>query len=442
MDDNTVGRTGFVRLGQDSEPRWREALALGVDEGWVHLLVRAVSTREIPKGMSRVEIAGKSFFLLGVPQNRFLGSCGSQQCLALEAELKELLEIGQTKLAASDSDLHFLSAGESPRGEPRRKQSRSRGSQQLQEASSSSESGGASESSEDQEMKQTLAKLQKNWLGEATSSGDKGGKPKKEKKKGRHSLLATSRKKEPNDAQVSIGQLALKSLEEEKDPLRALLTVQLMKDLHKHRHRSRSSSRKRSVSSNSSQSSSRSSGKPTRKSKRKMRRRPLKYVKRYVRSVEKELGAEDRPFRVSEMGRKINWGKQKTLQRVHFMMSETLELMLKQKWERAALQLVLNLKALHQTALDGGDWSVGWLLSHLPDPFNKQRFGGDAEELSHVTAYLKSMAELERNTERLRATMPWNSQTSQGEGSEKESKKYKKKGKGKGAKPDEEKTES
>ena len=232
------------------------------------------------------------------------------------------------------------------------------------------------------------------------------------------------------------------------------MTMQLVRDLKSEKKGSRSSRHHAETSSQSSNSSGSSSGKPSKKNhagkavenfeaaKRRMRRRPLHYVRKYVRMVERELGAEDRPFRVSELGRKVNWGKQKTLQRCHYMLSETLELMLKEKWEKAALQLVLNLKAIHQTALDGGDWSVGWMLTHLADPFTKQRFGGDPEELGHVTAYLKSMADLEKHSEKLRASMPWSGQTFNNKGSEADKKKKKPKGKGKGNKTEEEKSET
>ena len=54
-----------------------------------------------------------------------------------------------------------------------------------------------------------------------------------------------------------------------------------------------------------------------------MRRNPIKYVKKFVRGIEQELGAEDRPFKINELGRKMPWG-----QRCHFMLSEVLEFLL------------------------------------------------------------------------------------------------------------------
>lgn len=75
--------------------------------------------------------------------------------------------------------------------------------------------------------------------------------------------------------------------------------------------------------------------------------------------------------------------------------------MLRQDFEKAALQTVLTLQSLHQASLDG-NWQVAWLLTHTEDPFQKKVFGGTAEDLQNVTSYLKSMNELARTTESLR----------------------------------------
>ena len=143
------------------------------------------------------------------------------------------------------------------------------------------------------------------------------------------------------------------------------------------------------------------------------------------KKVEHNLGASDRPFNLSEAGKKVSWGKQKSLQRVHYLMSETLEMLLKGKTEKACLQLVLSLRAVHQAAIDQ-DWSVAWMITHLDDPFSRPRWGGDVTELANVTAYLRSMAELEKSTEKLR------SQNGTSENSQSTDNPGRRKGKGKG----------
>lgn len=58
---------------------------------------------------------------------------------------------------------------------------------------------------------------------------------------------------------------------------------------------------------------------------------------------------------------------------------------------------------MHQAGLDGGDWQIGWLLARIPeDPFQRRLFGGDAQSLQHVTAYLRSMNELAKSTDSLK----------------------------------------
>lgn len=43
------------------------------------------------------------------------------------------------------------------------------------------------------------------------------------------------------------------------------------------------------------------------------------------------------------------------------------------------------------------------MITHLENPFSRPRWGGDEAELGNVAAYLRSMAELEKSTAKLRA---------------------------------------
>ena len=137
-------------------------------------------------------------------------------------------------------------------------------------------------------------------------------------------------------------------------------------------------------------------------SKKKMFRNPVKHVKRYVHSLQEELGAQEKPFRLVDYNRRIQWGKHRSLQRCHYLVSVILEELLREEPERAARRAVLTLQALHQTSLDNGSWQIGWLLTHVEDPFEKKLFGGGPQSLQHVTSYLKSMSELAKTTQNLR----------------------------------------
>ena len=230
---------------------------------------------------------------------------------------------------------------------------------------------------------------------------------------------ANSRRKEEKDREVSVQDI-IAGMGAGTDPLKTLVALQLTDRLKKdrrraRRHRTRSDSSRSSKVSSSSSDSSRSSRSHRHRrtghakaiesyqaSKRRMFRRPLHHIKKYVKEVERELGAEDgKPYNLTDMGRKVSWGKQRNLQRCHFLLSDILEKLLKGKTEEGTLQVVLGLRAVHQAAIDG-EWTVAWMLTHLPDVWSKEQWGGDPEDLGNVANYLRSMQELNRSTERLR----------------------------------------
>ena len=57
--------------------------------------------------------------------------------------------------------------------------------------------------------------------------------------------------------------------------------------------------------------------------------------------------------------------------------------------------VVQGLKATHQAAIDNGSWDNAWLLTTLPDPLRRERFGGEEEELEIVGQYQKALKEVE-----------------------------------------------
>lgn len=155
-----------------------------------------------------------------------------------------------------------------------------------------------------------------------------------------------------------------------------------------------------------------------------MKKQPLKHVKRYVREIKEQLGAtNETPFSLSDWSKRINWGKNKSLMRLHYGMSEVLETLLKGKSEQAALQLTNLLRATHQCSLDGGNWKVAWLLTHLADPLDRPRFGGEAQSLEIIASYVRAMGDLEKRSK----WMP----TAADEELDKEPRKVKGKGRGK-----------
>ena len=118
---------------------------------------------------------------------------------------------------------------------------------------------------------------------------------------------------------------------------------------------------------------------------------------KYITEIEEHMGvSSEQPYRLSDYSRKINWGRNKTLMRIHYAVSELLQVQLSGKPNQAALQSVQLVRALHQASLDKGSWRAAALLLAHQDPLERQRFGGEPEQLEQVAWYLKAMEELEK----------------------------------------------
>ena len=415
-----TGRIAYLQLASTFDnPRWREAVVLQHNPEWVRVAVRAKRPSEIGDQFTTFSHDGKCYFLVELRHHQLSAFHGGA-CLQLGAET-DVVIAASTGLFDSEEDLVFASASEeAAQSKAKTKQDRN---PQMHSSSSSSE--------ESADLTAALTKLKKTWLGggtegDAVEKKQRGRSEKREK----FPLLTTARKKsqdkEDKRKDLLNPDALIASLNQDQDPLRALLTMQLAealgKKLNRRKHRKKSSSSRscssqtsRSARSSSSEGSSRKRGHAKaiaqhQAAKKKMFRRPLRYVRGYVKEVEAELGTAGKPYHLHEAGRRIAWGKQKSLQRVHFLLSEILTAILEKKHEEAALQTVLALRATHQAALDG-DWSLAWLLTHQPNVWEKRQWGGTPEELGNVAAYLKSMDELNRHAEKARSShQPWLSQ--------------------------------
>ena len=126
----------------------------------------------------------------------------------------------------------------------------------------------------------------------------------------------------------------------------------------------------------------------------------MKHVKVHIDEVMEEMGVVDgQPWQLMDYSKKIPWGQFRTLFRYHFMTMAALKPLLEGEPEQAALQLVLNLRSIHQALLDEGQWHTAWQLSHLPDPLGKKKFGGTARDLELIAGYNRSIKELEKKNQ-------------------------------------------
>ena len=136
-----------------------------------------------------------------------------------------------------------------------------------------------------------------------------------------------------------------------------------------------------------------------RKEKREMQKNPKRHRRRYIKEVEAVLGvSRDTPYLLTDFTKRISWGKHRTLQRLRYAISDTLQLQLAGHTDRAGLQMTQILRAIHQCSLDQGDWRVAWHLLHLQDPVEKPRFGGEPQQLEVVAGYIRAMNDLEKKS--------------------------------------------
>ncbi|CAK9004843.1 unnamed protein product [Durusdinium trenchii] len=405
-----VGDIAYLKLDQ-FEPAWRQGLVVASSPKSSRLVLAVRCTtaelREKGSGLSSFDCKECRYILVEGRPAQIRASC-DQPLRGLEVSTDALLK---TALEALDSeDLQYATASEDlPITTPA---AGSKMGQQPELLGSGTESSLEEDGSGD-ELIQLLQRAKRTDLGKASSSD----RPAKigHQAKGRYPFL-THQSREAKGSSDGVQKLFKKALSA--DPaaeltttnLNALISMELLRTLKgKERRRDRVSSPAGSDrSDDSSLESSSSRGKRGGASKalrayrqghREMRRNPMRHVKRYIKEVEGHLGAtKETAYALSDFTRRLNWGRQRTLLRVHFALSEILQTLLKNQPEQAALELVQLLRAVHQCSLDQGSWKTAWLLLRYTDPVEVPRFGGEPQELERVAGYLKALENLEKKS--------------------------------------------
>jgi hypothetical protein len=135
----------------------------------------------------------------------------------------------------------------------------------------------------------------------------------------------------------------------------------------------------------------------------KLRRRiendPAAIIKAYVERMREQVGAEtNQPWTMMDVNRRLGWGKFKTLQKWHYGLSQIFQKLDEGEYLIAQAYCVQQMKCAHQASLDNGGFDMAWLLTGLPDPNRKERFGGEPEELEIIGQYMKSLGEVEKRS--------------------------------------------
>jgi len=402
-----VGDLCFLKL-DGYQPPWRQAVIVKEGKGAKFILVVRMLDQEIEDKTEEISffaMGGEKFLLVEGKANQLRSTCLNPH-RALEVEGQKLVAFTRTKLA--DEDLHYVTASEDLAEDSSKRKTHSMGE--------SSGSEGPESSEEDDKVLEMLVRAQKLERGKGIVSEDRA-QSSKEKPKRYPMLQGKTGEKEDtgiNFEQMLLQSLASKGSEPAKTDqhLQTLLTLEVLKTLKGKKGRNSSldsaprdeDSDVLSTSSDEDKASGRKRGagkamRDFRESHKAMRRKPLKHVKKYIKEIEEIMGVSGEVgYNISDYTRKIQWGKQKSLMRIHYAVSELLQCQLKGKQEQAALQAVQLLRAIHQSCLDGGSWRAASLLMQHADPLDRPRFGGEAAQLEDIATYLKAIQDLEKRS--------------------------------------------
>lgn len=399
-----VGDTAYLKIDTFT-PGWRQGLVVRrVNRKGSFLLACRVLEAEIRRAeVSTFKAEGALFMLVEGKMDQLRVQCSSPH-RALEADIAPLMTAAEALLG--EDNLQYMTASEELPEPEMQKPRKATVTGETSEESSESDSG-------DDPVMKMLLQAQKTGRGKGSNS-ESGAKPAVEKKQ-RYPML-NAKKEVVETSGVGIERILAQSLaagsqdQVANNSLNALVSLELLRTL-KGKNKVSSSrnlnlSQDDSEDSSSGSSSGHRSGKPRgvgkalrdfRQGHRQMRKRPLRHVRRYIREVEEVLGANSEvAYNLSDFTKRLQWGKQKTLMRVHFALSELLQTLLKGKSEQAALQCVQLLRATYQSCLDNGGWKAAGLLLQHADPLERPRFGGEANQLEQVASYLKALQELEK----------------------------------------------
>ena len=134
-----------------------------------------------------------------------------------------------------------------------------------------------------------------------------------------------------------------------------------------------------------------------------MRRRvdtaPEAIISSYVDRMREQVGVEPgQPWTMMDVNRRLGWGKFKTLQRSHYLLAQVFQKLDTGDVLAGQALCVQGMKAMHQSALDQGSFEAAWLLTGLPDPLKKEKFGGEPEELEVISQYMKALEDVAKRS--------------------------------------------
>lgn len=402
-------------------PTWRQAVVVSVnkEENKIVFAVRVAGAELADRwqDLSFFELSGEKFILVEGKAAQARQSC-DQRHRALEVEAEVIIKRARELVHSSSDELQYATASEDAR--ERSRKVRTTLQPDIDLTDSSSGDGDSGDSQDEDGLLKLLSRAKSNLRGggfgsDVLGKGSSSSKP----SKSRYPMLDSSKEKSVNKKESVVETLLQQSLLASAssggkslggDQLNTLLQMEMLKLLQDKSKKSvKTEEKDTSDSAGSEEDSSadnrerlRGAGKALkayRKEKREMQKNPKRHIRRYIKEVEAVLGvSRDTPYLLTDFTKRISWGKHRTLQRLHYAISDTLQLQLAGHTDRAGLQMTQILRAIHQCSLDQGDWRVAWHLLHLQDPVEKPRFGGEPQQLEVVAGYIRAMNDLEKKS--------------------------------------------
>ena len=402
----SLGDTCFLRL-EGFTPEWRQGVLVFSDKKGKYQVfaIRASSAEIVSRetDFTVFEVDGDKHILVEGCKSKTRSQCPFPHA-AIEVDYAKVLKRA-TEVMSRD-DTHYATASEGAEDVSAKKGKKPAvPTSLLPSDSETSEESGVS--AEDEVMK-LLRRAGKGYVEKDMPSGSLEEVPKKNKKD-RYPLLQRTKAKS-SSSKMDMGEVMQSVLEKgcvDGNPLNTLVQLELLKELRGRKGKKDLKHELSDRSASSSQESTSEDGEKLkgagkalrafRKGKKAMRRKPERHIRRYVQEVEEQLGvSKDSSYLLTDYTRKLSWGKHRTLMRMHFALSHLLQTLLKGHVSQGALEVTQLLRAVHQCALDQGEWKTAWLLLDLADPLEKPRFGGEAQQLELVASYVRAMADLEK----------------------------------------------
>ena len=133
---------------------------------------------------------------------------------------------------------------------------------------------------------------------------------------------------------------------------------------------------------------------------RRVERKPDKVTLAYVDRMRRDLGIvhNSQWWQATDYTKRIQvqFGNQRGMLRVHFAVSECLQEMLNGRQSHAMAHMSLICQAVHQCALDRGDWTSAQYILPGTDYLSRPDFGAGERELVEIAKYRKALKELKK----------------------------------------------